>query len=330
LEPKVAPKVAPKAKAAATAIVKSEWKSTLPNPEEELLKGLFRAEVANLDKDFSKERAQAEIDLEDIQPLFRASGLEQSELGRMLEEDATRATDAFKSAEPRLLEPSLDIEKLHQKDLASAKEHERLLGTMKATVTEGYIWNSAYGGGWWSWNGEAEEVPAVSFDVPADRFDPRAQAYGEGWYDGDFSLMNAYLAFQFTPSTWGTLDIWVNPWVHGFFQLYANDKWYKSEKATADLDTWVDVHQGYWRSRQQVDRWRISGDELHPERHGRIDTQFSHHYTTTVGGGDRVTVRVGVQLYCYGKANGGRAKLDFRNGSSNYVYVPYVHWHLTH
>jgi hypothetical protein len=74
----------------------------------------------------------------------------------------------------------------------------------------------------------------------------------------------------------------------------------------------------------------MGGDELHPTRYGRIDGQYANSYYMNVGANDTVTIRVGVQLYCYARASGGRSKLDFRAGAANYVHIPYVYWYLHH
>jgi hypothetical protein len=72
----------------------------------------------------------------------------------------------------------------------------------------------------------------------------------------------------------------------------------------------------------------MAGDELHPERSDRIDRQYGISFYTNVGERDVVTTRVGVRLYCYARASGGRSRLDFQTGAANYVYVPYVYWYL--
>ena len=112
--------------------------------------------------------------------------------------------------------------------------------------------------------------------------------------------------------------------------LYSNDKWYTSGYARAEIDTWIQVHQNYWRPRHSHRRFTYAGDELHPTRSGRIDRQYGDNYYTNVGEGDTVTVRVGVRLHCYARASGSCAILNFQAGAANYVYVPYVYWYLHH
>lgn len=228
-----------------------------------------------------------------------------------------------------VMKPGLDIRKMHERDLELVKTiGGKMTATTKATTWSGYVFHPEYAGHWMSWNGEAEEIPVAAEDLAANRLDVRAQAFGEGWWDADTSDVHTFLAFRITPPSWGQLEVYAHPWLHGFYNLYADDSWYKSEKASAELATWIDVHQNFWRPRGYQTRFRMSGYELHPMKFGRIDTQCSHGYHTAVGEGDIVTIRVGVRLYCYGKASGGRAKLDFHTRNANYVTVPYLYWRL--
>ena len=262
-------------------------------------------------------------------PLMKAVGLNQEDVARLLKEDRDLSRKSLEKAEKWIAKPSIDFGVLHKQDLEVARANaERIEGHNPSW--QGYIWDPGYGGWWFEWNGEAEEAPNVTFNVGANRFDPRAQAWGEGWWDSDFSSNHAYLAFTFKPPSWGHLHIHTYPWLHGYYSLYSNDSWYNSVYARAEIDTWVDVHQNFWRPRDYRRCFTLAGDELHPERSGRRDAQYGNHYYTDVGENDTVTIRVGVRLYCRAKASGGRSKLNFQSGAGNYVYVPYVRWYLHH
>ena len=194
----------------------------------------------------------------------------------------------------------------------------------------GYIFSPSYGGWWSSWNGESEEVPSSAWSTTTERIDPRAQAYGEGWFDGDYSEVHAYLAFAFRPPSWGHLHVYAYPWFHGYYQLYSNDDWYNSEYARAELDSWIDLHQNFWRPRDYDRHFTLGGEELHPTRYGRIDTRYTHSYYTSIGATDQVTIRVGARLYDYARAGGSLSRLNFQSGDANYIYIPYVYWYLHH
>ena len=195
----------------------------------------------------------------------------------------------------------------------------------------GFIWHASFCGGWMCWNGEAEERPRVICDnMKANRVEPRAQAYGEWWWDGDWSSVHGYLGFRLTPPSWDHLHIHTGLWLHGWYHLYSNDHWYNSAYALADLRTWVQVHQNFWRGRQYRRQFYMRGDELHPTRCGRIDRLCRHSYYTNVGAGDTVTIMVGAYLHCYARAGGNHSILDFMTGAANYVYIPYVYWYLHH
>ena len=305
----------------------TEYKSTKPNPDEEHLKALWQAEIKSLERSIAEEPKASKRLKTNTLPLLKASGLSQGDINKLIKEDKDLSKKSLKEAEREIVKPPIDFKVLHKQDLKLAQDNAKRIKSHNPSWS-GYIWNPSYGGWWSSWNGETEEVPNVTFNLGANRFDPRAQSWGEGWYDADFSEIHAYLAFQFNPPSWGHLHIHTYPWLHGYYSLYSNDTWYKSEYARAKVDTWVQVHQDYWETRQYNRRFTMSGYELHPERSDRIDSRYGEHYYLNVGERDRVTIRVGIRLYCRAKANGGRSRLNFQAGAANYIYVPYVYWYL--
>ncbi len=313
------------------AKLKTEFKSTKPNPDEEHLRTLWQAENRNLARSLAEEVRTSQRRKDNKLPLLKAGGLNDGDIARLLKEDKSLSNRALSEARQKITVPpvGVDFEDLQKRDLKLVQTNAERM-ELHNPSWYGYDWASNYGGWWKCWNGEAEEVPSVGFNVGADRFDPRAQAYGEGWFDGDFSTINAYLAFQFRPPSWGHLHINISQWLHGYYILYSNEKWYTSGYARAELDTWIQVHQNYWRPRHSHRRFTCAGDELHPTRSGRIDGQYGCSYTTNVGEGDLVTVRVGVRLHCYARASGSFTILNFQAGAANYVYEPYLYWYLHH
>jgi hypothetical protein len=307
--------------------IKSKWESTDKVPDEEFLKGQWKKELELEEKTeaLAEESAKRKNESKSNKKLIEAAGLDER---KHKKEDKERSRKALRDSAEILAKPSVDIEKVHKDELDLAKKNAGRLESPGNPHWQGFLFNASYGGWCSSWNGESEEVPHVSFDVGAKRFDPRVQAYGEGWYDSDYSRIDAYLAFTFRPPSWGRLIVRTYPWLHGFYNLYSDDTWYKSEYARAELDTWVQVHQNFWRYRQSYRRFTMGGYELHPTRYGRFDSSYYHYYSVDVGTTDTVTIRVGVNLYCRGKACGGRSILDFRSGAANFVYVPYIYWYL--
>ncbi len=308
--------------------IMKEWKSEKPEPDEKSLKAEFEAETKALERFAEAEKAQSRIKQANIGPLIKASGLSMEDIDRKNKQAKSDSKASLQKDEPQLLKPLFDIDARHAQDQALAKLISDKLSSEGNPSWYGEINHASYGNYWRSWNGEAEEVPTVTFDIANNRFDPRAQAWGEGWWDGDFSLIYAYLAFRFSPPSWGHLHVYVSPWLHGYYHLYSNDEWWNSEYARAELDTWVDLYQNFRRGRQSWRRFTIGGSELHPVRYGRIDGRYSHSYYENVGQGDTVTIRVGVRLYCYARAGGSHSILDFKSASANYVYVPRVYWYL--
>lgn len=306
----------------------TKWESTEPNPDEKMLRKEWQDEVDSLNRSVELQTEAVRSDNSKLSMLLESANIKKDVIQKQLQQDKKASDEAYKAALKKIAKPTIDIEALHKQELAVVKATAENMKSSGNPFWQGYVWDASYAGAWWEYNGEREEIPSVSFNVGSNRIDPRAQAYGEGWYDADHSRIHAYLAFRITPPSFGHLHLVIRPWLHGFYSLYSNDTWYKSESATADLDTWVDLHQNFWRARHYNDRFRLSGQELHPERSGRIDSQVTESYRIEVGERDPITIRVGVRMYCRGKANGGRARLDFSSGGANYVYVPYVYWYL--
>lgn len=305
-----------------------EWKREEQNPDDESLKAEFEAEEKDLDDSLAAEEEQSKRKQENVEPLIKASGLSKEEINRRKNKAKADAKASLQRAKPQLLKPPFDIEAQHSREQDLVKHASDQLSSGGNPYWHGYIY-PIYGNYSRGWRGETQEVPSVSFDVSRRRSDPRAQAYGELWeWYSDYSRIDPYLAFRFNPPSWGHLHIYVYPWLHGYYHLYSDDQWWNSAYASAHIDTWVDFYQHFWRSRQSVRRFTLGGTELHPTRYGRIDARYTQHYYGNVGEGDAVTIRVGVRLYCEAKDIGSHSILDFRDGTANYIYIPYVYWYL--
>lgn len=308
--------------------LKTAWQSEAPLPDEEYLKKVWQAELQNLEGAFATEGEGMQRQQANIIPLVKASSLDTRAIDKKIEEVKFISRYSLRRAQAQISTPPVDIEALHKQDLELAEANASRMESPGNPHWQGHIWNPSYCGWWSSWNGEAEESPSQTCNSGAKRFDPRTQAWGEGWFDGDYSELHGYLAFQFSPPSWGHLHIYVYPWFHGYYSLFSDDAWYNSEYTRAEVDSWVDVHQNFWRSRQYQRRFTLTGSELHPTRYGRIDAQYTQAYYMNVGAGDTVTIRAGGRLYSYARAGGSHSVLNFQAGSANYIYVPYVYWYL--
>jgi hypothetical protein len=311
-------------------VIRTEWQTTEPNPDEEQLKEEYGARLKARDQYFKEEMMMEQQREQDIAVLLRAGGIDYEEMPGRIADSKIASTKSLEDVAPLLMKPPMDIEALHAQDMQLVQANAQKLATKKAKPMSGFLLDPVYAGNWKSWNGEAEEIPSATTDTAQNRVDLRTQAFGEGWWDADYSEVHGYLAFRFTPPTWGQLHVYAYPWLHGYYSLYADDTWYKTEQAEAKVSTWIDVHQSFWRTRSYATRLRISGDEMHPTRYGRMDDQYAHGFHTQVGEGDPVTIRVGARLFSYGKASGGRSTLDFQAGNANYIHVPYLYWRLEH
>lgn len=308
--------------------IKTTFESETPIPDVAEQKALNAQEVEALKGQFAGEEKAVGRREKNLKPLIQAAGWSDRELKGQLKAAATNSRGAIREAKAAVAKPSLDVDAMHKRDLYLAKQTAEKLESPGNPHWQGYVWSASGCGAWWNWNGESEETPQYSCNLGAERVDIRTQAFGEGWFDSDFSQLHGFLQFHLTPPSWGHLHVYTYPWLHGWYSLYSNDEWWNSEYAEVELDTWVDIHQNFWRPRTYRRRLTIRGDELHPTRFGRVDSSFGHAYFTNVGARDRVTIRVGARLYSRAKASGTHAILDFRGGAGNYVYVPYVYWYL--
>jgi hypothetical protein len=307
--------------------LKSNWESEKPVPDDGQLKEQWEAELKILRASIAQEDESSKRKMANREPLIKVSKFDPDAQAK---ESKRISKESFRRAEAMIAKPPMDIEALHNKDLDLAKSIARLKEGPGNPSWWGYIWSAGYGGSWSSCNGESEEVPSVTFTTLNNRFDPRTQAWGEGWFDGDYSELHGYLAFTFNPPSWGHLHLYVYPWFHGYYSLYSDDEWYNSEYARAEVDSWLDLYQNFWRGRSYIRRFTLAGDEIHPTRYGRFDTNYSHYYFTDVGQGDLTTIRVGIRIYSYARASGSHSILNFQAGTGNYILVPYVYWYLHH
>jgi hypothetical protein len=264
----------------------------------------------------------------DIKTNAKLRGIDTESINRMVIEEETRSRDALLQAQTEVSEPTFDIEAVHEKEMELNKRVEGELTSSGNPYAQGYLYNPSYAGYWRSWNGETEERPRYQYWSGPRNMDVRAQAYGEGWYDSDYSKIHGYLAYRLTPPFYGILRISVSPWIHAWWSLYSNDTWYSSKSAYASISTWIDLHQHWWRSRQYIRRFSRGGDEIHPADRGRIDASCYHVYETNVAHSDTVTIRIGVEAFGKAKGGGSHAVMDVLSGAGNYFYVPLVHWYL--
>ncbi len=309
--------------------LKTEYKSDRgEDPDLEYLKRQIEAEnkwaLSTINAEVRADRSK----LTDIKTMAEIRRTSVDVINRKVIEEETRSYDAFLEAKSEVSEPNFDMVEIQEKELALAQKIEAELTSSGNPYAQGYLNNPSYAGWWSSWNGESEERPSHQYWSGPRNMDVKAQAFGEGWYDSDYSKIHGYLAYKLNPPFYGILRITVWPWVHAWWSLYSNDTWYSSKYARVSLYTWVDLHQHWWRSRQYAQRFTKGGDEIHPTQRGRIDAGYFHVYEANVAHSDTVTIRVGVQAYGRAKGGGSHAAMDVMSGSGNYFYVPHVHWYL--
>ncbi len=308
--------------------IMTKWESTSPNPDEKHLKALWQAEMKNLKRCHSQTKKASQRRRTNILAVLKKTGLSHQDIAKVVKEEEVLSREYLKASESQLAKPPFDIEILHEQHLKLVRANADRMKSKGNPDWSGYIWHAVNGGFWKNWEGDSTDIPEARITHPWNRFVANAKARGKGCFDLDFSEIHAYLVFKFNPPSWGRLYIYTCPWVHGFYHLYANDEWFNDEYACAELHTWCDVHQNFWRVRQYRGHFRHAGPEFHPFR-GRLDTQYTHEYLTDVGEGEPVTIRVGIRLYCSARANGSASLMHFI-GDENYVHFPYIFWNLIH
>ena len=305
--------------------------SEQPNPDEDELKRLWDAEVASIQSEFEAAAEHAKRRQAALEPLIAATGFDRRKINAELKEARGRSDATLARARRAVADPPINFEAMHEKE-------RELMGAEPETFeTSG---NPYYhGGGTLShvtnagtsrvYTSGSDEVAKITYDRPRNHIDARTEAYGEGNFDADIGIANGYLGFTLYPPSYGNLELKADIRLVGNYYLYADDEWYNAEYAKAEISTWIEIHQVVLRDRSQLDRWSAGGSELHPTKYGRFDRAYIHPCVTYVGSNNPVTIRVGVRLKSYARANGSRAILDFHSGS-NHIWVKEVSWDLRH
>ncbi len=303
--------------------VNTDFKTFETVEETDFLKQDWQAELGKLDDAMTAGLDHSIRRQADMFPLLKASGLSETELAGKLDENKRRSKEFVAETEKAMAEEAPDFEALHKQELDFMKslEAERLI------TGSGTLWNPTGGMAWTVWNGEAEEVPTVAFNLPAKRFDCRTRANGDGLFDADFSILRAGFQYVLNPPTMGHLHVYPRLWLNGFHALYSDDEWWNMEYASAKVNTWIQCFQVFPRHRQWRRRFTMRGDELHPAQLGSIVQNLGHDYRIPVAANIPVFINVGVKLRSFARAGGGHSMLDFRTGP-RCVRIPFVQWVL--
>ena len=187
-----------------------------------------------------------------------------------------------------------------------------------------YDYNPYHGwGGVYRHNEGGLTTGSAGFDLAANKMFPYAYARGDGSGITDDNDVNTWtkLFFAFWPRRYGNVRVYVPYIVHGWYQIYSNDKWYNSKEATVDLDIQVQLYQNYWGGKRKADVFRLHDDNIN--RSGRIDRSGAIYSGSIPVGVNRwVIAEVAVRARVETEGSGSTARLDFRN--PDFVRIPWV------
>ena len=176
---------------------------------------------------------------------------------------------------------------------------------------------------WYTHNEGGVTEGRVACDRTARRMHTysRARGDGSGITDDNYVTSWVKLYFAFWPRRNGHVRAFVPYITRGWYQIYANDKWYNSKRAQIDIDVHVQLHQNYWGGYVKDDVFHLNSQNIN--RSGRIDTSRSlYSGGIPIGADSWVIAEVALKAYSYTSGGGSSAISSFWN--TDYVHVPYV------
>ena len=176
---------------------------------------------------------------------------------------------------------------------------------------------------WYTHNEGGITTGRVACDRSARRMHTysRARGDGSGITDDNYVTSWVKLYFAFWPRRNGHVRAFVPYITRGWYQIYANDKWYNSKRAKIDVDVRVQLHQNYWGGYVRDDLFSLNDDNIN--RRGRIDRNRSLYSPgIPIGANKWVIAEVALKAYAYTSGGGSSAIVSFWD--TDYVQVPYV------
>jgi len=189
--------------------------------------------------------------------------------------------------------------------------------------------------------GAALIPPIVTSQISSEDLTPQAwvrrpqchdvavRASGSGWgCVGGRRSHDRHIYFWFAYRPPANRHYSIKPYVnfHGYYELYANDKWHNCKYADVSINMSIRAYQYNWKDEMTFSVFSRGDDNINftGSNARRMDKQhFTQNYTALLGRGDNVWIRVKVHLHAYGKGGGSYGKLDFSTGAANYVCSKY-------
>ncbi len=167
---------------------------------------------------------------------------------------------------------------------------------------------------------------SYAYNLGANRLYAYAHARGDGVGTADDNDVTTYAHFNFwfLARRIGHVRAFVPYRASGYYDIYANDKWYNSKEAKLNLSLRVKLYQhGTSVATDTVSDTIFSVGDDNINRNDRVDRSGSVYSPSLAVGAER-WARAVVQVRAHVETEGGgsRATLSFRN--PDHVYIPYV------
>ena len=188
--------------------------------------------------------------------------------------------------------------------------------------------------------GAAKIAPIATSEISSEDLMPQAwvrnprchdvavHARGSGWGcvgGRKTDAKHVYFWFRYKPPT--NRHYSIKPYVHfhGFYELYANDKWYNCKYASTGIQLSIRAYQYNWKNELTFNVFSKGDDNINLTGGSarRFDQTYAQNYTALLGKNDTAVIRVKVRLRAYAKGGGSRGKLDFSTGSANSICSRY-------
>lgn len=151
-----------------------------------------------------------------------------------------------------------------------------------------------------------------------------ATGSGVGWFGTGAQESVAHIDWWFyfyaDVSRWYSYNIHVP--VDGYYIVYADDGFWTSKEAKAQLDISTVGYQYNYKATSSVTVLHEDGQNI--DINGRDDNVYLAYYGDLLGGPDIAYLRVTLRLDVYARGDGSHAQINFLDGGANYVGLPYA------
>lgn len=149
----------------------------------------------------------------------------------------------------------------------------------------------------------------------------RASGGGPGTFGSGAGETKIYVDrwYTFVPDVNRYYSFHVYQPYRGYYIVRADDGFFTSKEAKAVINVEVRAHQYNWKAKSNWEVFRESGSNINVN--DRYDDTDYRYYSKLLGT-DRAYLLVTQEFYVYARGSGSNARLDFSEGSANYLAAP--------